>query len=244
MLSYLRWLGASGLLTAILASPPGAWAPAPPVPPYDRAAPTDPPPPVPSEEGEVQGRGPVHEGYAQPPDSAPADAPVVTQKPPDPIPEVPPDQRPEGDNVIWTPGYWDWDADRGTFIWVTGCWRVVPPGRKWMPGYWAPVNGGYRWVQGFWAPATATDVYYNEAPPAPLETEPTVAAPDANSFWVPGCWYYRSRWIWRKGYWCPYQPGWVYCPPRWCWTPRGYLFCSAFWDRPLARRGCLFAPVW
>ena len=53
---------------------------------------------------------------------------VVPKQPPDPIPEVPPDQKPEAENAQWLPGYWAWDEDRKDFIWVSGFWRVPPPG--------------------------------------------------------------------------------------------------------------------
>src|SRR5262245_23567508 len=105
-------------------------------PPFDRNAPVGDPPPVPGtekrakpQEPEVLGRGPLHEGFAQPSDPSPRPAPVVPKAPPDPVREVPPDQKPEGDNVVWVPGYWMWDDDRRDYLWVSGFWRVPPPGR-------------------------------------------------------------------------------------------------------------------
>src|ERR1700752_3829529 len=59
----------------------------------------------------VLARGPVHEAYAEPSEVQPQATPLVTKQPPDPIEEVPPDQKPDGDNVQWIPGYWQWDAD-------------------------------------------------------------------------------------------------------------------------------------
>src|SRR5262245_19108342 len=66
---------------------------------------------------EVLARGPVHEAYAEP--SAPRleAPPVVPKEPPDPIEEVPPEQRPDGDNVQWIPGYWAWDEEASEFLW-------------------------------------------------------------------------------------------------------------------------------
>src|SRR5258707_6432736 len=90
---------------------------------------------------EVQTRGPVHEGYAQPTDAAAQPLPAVPKEPPPPIAEQPPDQKPEGDNVQWIPGYWAWDADKNDYIWVSGFWRVPPPHRKWVPGHWADAAG-------------------------------------------------------------------------------------------------------
>src|SRR5512138_792575 len=84
-------------------------------------------------EPEVLARGPVHEAFATTAE-APAPSPVVAKQPPDPIEELPPDQKPEGDNVQWISGYWHWDEDAERFIWISGFWRVPPPGRLWVPG--------------------------------------------------------------------------------------------------------------
>src|SRR5437764_1108017 len=91
----------------------------------------------------VQARGPVHEAFARPADAPPAAAPVVPAEPPPPINELPPDQRPEGENVQWVPGYWSWDDEASRFLWVSGCWRVPPAGRQWVAGSWAKVDGGW-----------------------------------------------------------------------------------------------------
>ena len=58
--------------------------------------------------------------------------------------EVPPEEKPEGDNIQWTPGYWAWDEERTDFLWVSGFWRVPPPDCTWMPGYWAWGDDDYR----------------------------------------------------------------------------------------------------
>ena len=44
---------------------------------------------------EVLARGPVHEAYAEPVDARPQATPVIPRQPPDPVDELPPDQRPE-----------------------------------------------------------------------------------------------------------------------------------------------------
>src|SRR5262245_39638659 len=69
---------------------------------------------------EVQARGPVHEAFATPSDPQPAAPPVVPKEPPAAIEEVPPEQKPEGDNVQWVPGYWAWDAGTEEYVWVSG----------------------------------------------------------------------------------------------------------------------------
>src|SRR5262249_41661745 len=105
-------------------------------------------------------QGPIHEAYAQPADKNAQPTPIVPKKPPDPIPEEPPPEKPDGNDVQWIPGYWTWDTDRRQYIWVSGCWRQVPPGRKWVLGQWVlgqsarvlwmEAAGGWQWVPGFW----------------------------------------------------------------------------------------------
>ena len=91
---------------------------------------------------EVMARGPVHEAFAEVAIRSPRPSPVVDKQPPNPIEEMPPDQKPEGANVVWLPGYWAWDDDRSDFIWVSGIWRDLPPDRQWVAGYWNQVEGG------------------------------------------------------------------------------------------------------
>ena len=61
---------------------------------------------------EVLDKGPVHEAFAEPNNRNPQAGPVVHKQPPKPVDEVPPDQKPEGDNAQWIKGYWAWDAER------------------------------------------------------------------------------------------------------------------------------------
>jgi hypothetical protein len=192
---------------------------------------------------EVQARGPVHEAFAEPALRGPRPTPVVTKQPPDPIEELPPDQKPAGDNVQWIPGYWAWDDERGDFLWVSGTWRGIPPGRQWVPGYWSQVKGGWQWAAGYWAGQNQQDVEYLPAPPDPIqEAESTPAS--ADDVYVPGCWVYRDdRYLWRPGFWVTYRPGSLWVPANYCWTPAGYIFVDGYWDYPLGSRGLLFAPV-
>src|SRR5438067_9601137 len=78
---------------------------------------------------EVQTRGPVHEAFAQAFDPVQGPGPVVPNPPPPVIRELPPEERPQGDNVQWISGYWSWDAERNDFVWVSGTFRNAPPGR-------------------------------------------------------------------------------------------------------------------
>ena len=137
---------------------------------------------------EVLARGPVHEAYAEPVDPKPQASPIITKQPPDPIDELPPDQRPEGANVQWIPGYWGWDDERSDFIWVSGFWRVPPPGRQWVPGHWQQVEGGWQWVPGYWAAASQPEVEYVPPPPASIDGGPSVPAPGDDYLYQPGSW--------------------------------------------------------
>src|SRR5207253_1704453 len=164
---------------------------------------------------------------------------------PDPIAEQPPDDRPAGANVQWVPGYWQWDGDKKDFVWVSGFWRDMPAERRWVMGYWAQTAEGWRWVNGHWAADVERDDQFVEPPPVNPDDGPDSQPPDADSFWIPGTWFYtEAGYQYRPGYWADYRPGYVWTPARYLWTPRGYIFASGFWDYALARRGLLFAPAY
>src|SRR5262245_42511176 len=167
--------------------------------------------PLADQEGvEVQARGPVHEGFAEPVGPKPGPGPIVPKPPPDPIEELPPDQKPEGENVQWIPGYWAWDEDRNDYLWVSGFWRLPPANRQWLPGHWIKAAGGWQWVPGYWAMANAREIQFLPPPPEPLEAGPPVPAPDVNHTFVNGCWvWHTNRYLWRPGYWQPFRPGYV-----------------------------------
>jgi hypothetical protein len=94
-----------------------------------RAPSQEPPPPTPPKEYEVLARGPVHEAYAEPVDYNPEPGPVAEKAPPAAIDEFPPDEKPEGNDVEWIPGYWSWDTEGKDYLWVSGFWRDIAPGR-------------------------------------------------------------------------------------------------------------------
>jgi hypothetical protein len=157
---------------------------------------------------------------------------------------MPPDQKPEGDNIAWIPGYWQWDDEAKNFIWVSGFWRAVPAGRTWVPGYWTQVDEGYQWVSGFWAPERATEVEYLPPPPESLEAGPSSEPAAEGQIWVPGVWMWQdTRYVWRPGFWTAGNADWVWVPAHYVWTPSGFVFVDGFWDFPLFSRGLLFAPV-
>jgi hypothetical protein len=190
-------------------------------------------------------RGPVHEAFAQGATTATNDWLVIRKEPPPVIDEIPPAQRPAGDDIAWIPGYWGWDDEREDFIWISGIWRAIPPGREWVPGYWARVPGGYQWISGYWADTRLMEVEYLPPPPETAEAGPTTAPPTGDEIWIPGTWLWQNnRYVWRPGYWAKGDPRWVWTNARYVYTPRGYLFVSGFWDYLPDQRGLLFAPVY
>jgi hypothetical protein len=194
-------------------------------------------------------KGPVHEAYAEPSEREPTATPVINKEPPKPVEELPPDQKPEGDNIQWMPGYWAFDEDKKDFLWVSGFWRNAPPGRTWVPGSWRKNGDGWQWSGGFWAAPKEgekkADVEYLPQPPAPLDNAgPTTPAPSESHIYAPGSWVYRDRYVWRPGYWYEHRADWVWTSAHYRWTPAGYVFIDGYWDYPLASRGMLFAPAY
>lgn len=189
-------------------------------------------------------RGPVHEAFAEPIAFDPEPGRLAPVAPPEPIYEVPPDYRPEGYNVQWIPGYWIWDDEINDYLWVSGIWREVPPGREWIAGYWIQAQHGYRWIPGFWADTNRSQQIYLPEPPASIETGPNIQTASPNDVWISGTWIWNNnRYAWRPGYWTQGRPDWIWVPAHYVWSPRGYVFVDGYWDYDVDRRGLLFAPV-
>lgn len=198
----------------------------------------------PGEGMEVLARGPVHEAYAQPLNLTLQPGPIVPKRPPEPIPEIPAEQKPRGENIQWIPGYWAWDGGMNDFVWVSGFWRAPPPKRKWAPGHWNPVGEGWQWTPGFWMAIGQDEIKYQDPPPESQEAGPSVPAPDEDSIYIPGCWIWRDgRYWWRPGGWQEARAGWVWIPAHYSWSADGWVFIDGYWDYPLEDRGLLFAPV-
>jgi hypothetical protein len=193
---------------------------------------------------QVQARGQIHESFAQPWDKNPAPNQAIKQKPPEPIAEEPPGQRPAGDNVQWIPGYWQFDADGKDFVWISGTWRNAPEHRRWAPGYWTDTQEGYRWINGHWAGEGEQDMHLVPTPPQSADNGPSSPVPDDHSFYIPGSWFYTDQgYRWRAGYWSDIRPGYSWVPASYYWTPQGWVFTNGFWDYDPYNRGLLFAPV-
>ena len=197
------------------------------------------------DDGEVLTRGPVHEAFAGIVSYNPEPGMVVSAPPPDLIEEIPPEEKPEGDDVAWIPGYWGWDDERNDYLWISGTWRALPPGREWMAGYWRDTGDGHQWISGYWADANEEETTYLPEPPVTLEIGANIAAPSLDYGWTPGCWvWHQDRYAWRAGYWAQGRAEWVWVPAYYVWTPRGVIFVEGFWDYPVQRRGLLYAPVY
>jgi hypothetical protein len=193
---------------------------------------------------EVLARGPVHEAFADPGAQQAKPSPIIPKQPPKDIEELPPLQKPEGNNVQWVSGFWAFDDESQDFIWVSGFWRDIPPGRQWMPGYWSRLADGWQWVAGFWVEAGQKEMQFLPQPPATLDNGPSVPQPAEDYSYSPGNWVYReNRYLWSPGSWLAYSPSWVWCPGRYVWTPSGYCYLNGYYDYPLENRGLLFAPV-
>lgn len=193
---------------------------------------------------EVLLRGPLHEAFADAHQADPQPNPIVETAPPEAIKEVPPEFKPEGNNVEWIPGYWAWDVSQNDFIWISGVWRDVPPNQRWVPGYWEQAENGHRWIAGFWAGLEQQDLSYLPTPPANLDRGPSVTAPSDDYFYCPGNWEYQNNnYVWRTGHWQPRVANWIWIPASYVWTPRGCIYRPGYWDREFDVRGTLFAPV-
>ncbi len=194
---------------------------------------------------QVLTRGPVHEAFAGIVSYNPEPGLIVGKAPPEAIEELPPEIRPAGDNISWIPGYWGWDDERSDYLWISGTWRAMPPGRQWTTGYWGTVGQGYQWTSGYWADSSLQETAYLPKPPVTVEAGPNIEAPSRNHAWTPGSWMWnQERYAWRPGYWAEGRSDWDWIPAHYVWTPRGYVFVDGYWDYNFDRRGVLYAPVY
>lgn len=186
--------------------------------------------------------GPLHEAFLSPLKSADPD--YVVQAPPAPIVERPgvdpPDVRAQ-----WIEGYWGWEAGRNDFVWVTGTWRVPPPGRFWVNGYWKRDDQGWYRVPGFWSDRKTDRIdFRKDGPPTNRPAEEPGESPGPGHFYVPGQYYPDGDGVvWKPGFWTKSQEGWAWVPSQWVRQPEGWTFQEGFWDRQLEDRGILFAPA-
>ncbi|MBA4186951.1 MAG: hypothetical protein C0467_02930 [Planctomycetaceae bacterium] len=200
----------------------------------------------------VLDRGPVHEAFAQPGAEVRGAGMTAPKAPPDPIPELPPDTKPEGQNVRWVPGYWSWDADRKDFIWVSGFWRNAPPGRAWSAGRWKELDGKWTYLPGSWTPTDQNSWRIDlPQPPASVENGPNTPTDNPDGLWIPGAWEFRNeKYVWRPGFWAQANGDRMWVPSQYLATPYGYMYVPGYWDYPLEDRGilnacvCFTEPLW
>ena len=193
---------------------------------------------------EILLQGPVHEAFGVPTEQS-AKSILVDIAPPPPIAEERPAEVPEGNNVQWVGGYWMWEADRKDFIWISGMYREVPPGRTWVSGSWQQFGEKYQWVRGYWGVIGKARQAFLPPPPAPLQVDPTLPAPNENSFWMPGQWNYQDeQYAWQDGYWTPQYQDWIWQPSCYVETPRGHVYVSGYWDYEPTVRGTPYASVY
>jgi len=247
-LSALALVAGWAISSANAQQPPGGTQPPANPPPAKATNPAQPANPADQPQNDpkvhVEARGQVHEAFAQPYEAVANPTAINHKKPPDPIPEEPPNERPTGKNVNWIPGYWQWDPDRNDYTWTSGMWRDLPEGRHWVVGHWTQVADGYYRVRGHWAAQQEPDFQYVDKPPEPRQ-EQQPAAPDADSLWIPGNYFYADNsYQWRAGYYTAQRPGYVWQPAMYYWSPNGYIYSSGYWDYDPYDRGLLFAPVW
>jgi hypothetical protein len=202
---------------------------------------------------QVQKEGPIHEAFAASRSQSLQPPQQVNKQPPPDLNEEMPNEKPDEDNAQWIPGYWEANGPND-FVWVSGCWRVPPPGRQWVCGYWQSANGKWRRQRGFWTACNAgaddqsaeQDLSYYPQPPAPREEDPG-EDPDGESDYVPGSWTYApgdgGGFSFSSGTWVRRRPGWLWIAPSWTWTPAGYLWNRGYWDYSYVRRGWAYAPV-
>lgn len=194
----------------------------------------------------VAEKGPIHEAYAQPGAEVRGKDITAPKAPPPAINEIPPDSKPEGTNVKWIPGYWQWDQDKNDFIWVSGFYRNVPPNRAWEPGKWIEKDGKNIYTPGFWRPTDSNSWRVDlPEPPKSIESGPSTPNDNPNAMWVPGGWEYRdNQFVWRAGYWAAPYRNLMWQPSQYVFNGSGYNCVPGYWDYPLENRGLLYAPVY
>src|SRR3954447_19478094 len=156
----------------------------------------------------------------------------IDKAPPTTIADRPGIDAPET-GAQWVDGYWDWDEEQKDFVWVTGTWRVSPPGRFWVNGSWKRDEQGWYRVPGFWS-ERKTDVR-RDGPPSVGREDRTGPAPSPDSFLIPGQYVPAGDGVvWRPGFWARSQPGWEWVPARWVRLSEGWTYREGHWERSTA----------
>lgn len=185
-------------------------------------------------------KGPLHEAFVTPVTEDYV-LQAIPSAPPAPVQERVEQNTRSGE--IFIPGYWNYDENTGDFIWVSGVFRVPPPGHQWISGYWKEFEEGYVRIPGFWSTNSLDKITYLPSPP-PSQVNEDVAYPSQKDlFFAPGYWGYSAQsrsYVWHPGHWEQLNTEYVFVPARYIWSPDGYIFVAAHWDLPLAKRGRAF----
>jgi hypothetical protein len=148
---------------------------------------------------------------------------------------------------VWLDGYWKWSAENTSFVWISGVWRIPPPGMAWVVGKWIETRSGWVWNPGFWYPENADEFpIIEKAPPAPLDEKVSRAA-SKEDFWAKGSWRYddhKSRYVWFQGKWTERQEKWVFNPGRYVAHGGGFVYVPSFWDWRIEERGEAYPCKW
>lgn len=156
----------------------------------------------------------------------------IEKSPPSPINERP-GAHPPGPNHQWIEGYWEWDKSRKDFVWVTGTWRVPPPGSFWVNSHWRRDETGWSRVSGFWSGRQSQKVDWRKSgPPGDRPEEAVGLAPGPDYFYVAGQYVPDGDGVvWKPGFWSRSQPGWEWAPARWVRQSSGWAFREGYWNR-------------
>ena len=100
------------------------------------------------------------------------------------------------------------------YVWVTGTWRVPPPGRFWVNGYWKRDDQGWYRVPGFWSERKTDRLDYRKnGPPQERPDDEPGEPPGSDCFYIPGQYYPDGDGVvWKKGFWTKAHPGWSWVP--------------------------------
>jgi hypothetical protein len=144
-----------------------------------------------------------------------------------------PGARPPGANYQWIDGYWEWDAARKDFVWVTGIWYAPPAGTFWVSGYWRRDPKGWFRVPGQWSGRRGPKLDWRQTGPPNDRVEESIGpAPGPDYFYVPGQYVpERDELVWKPGFWYRSQPGWEWSPARWVKQSSGWAFRPGRWNR-------------
>jgi hypothetical protein len=183
---------------------------------------------------------PWHEAMAAP---GAVRAPQRSDRPPPPAIVERPGAPPPNPDARWIGGYWTWNEGRMDFDWVTGVWRVAPPGKFWVSGYWRREPTGWSRVPGLWSQGHAAPAAKRDAPAAPPDivltrplpqrpTELIGPPPGPGTFYVPGEYVPQgSQIVWKPGFWYPSQPGWEWTPAHWVRQASGWTYRAGRWNQ-------------